>query len=238
MGDYSNALADASKSVTFEPNFAKGHSRKALAQFRMGHFVEASQSYDDALKLDPNNRQLQQDMNKCHDAARKAYEDMMMNQEQVMEQAMNEFLTWWAENKYCQFLERSYKALDRTVITPATTHVINPTYRVLAPPSAYVYTRALKPAGLYVHEKALLPLWTAYLWPALQRIGAFLERVYQILLAYYRQAYAKLYPGYAKHVHPFVVEVWNALLKVLTQLWERVLVPFYSNVFVPYIYQR
>merc|ERR1712070_748880 len=56
---YEEALADASECIRLKPDFAKGYSRKGLAQYHLDQLKGAKQSYEEGLKLDPQNTVLQ-----------------------------------------------------------------------------------------------------------------------------------------------------------------------------------
>lgn len=57
-GKYSEALADAEKTVSLKPDWAKGYSRLGSAFYSLGRFEEALEAYEKGLSYDPNNVQM------------------------------------------------------------------------------------------------------------------------------------------------------------------------------------
>lgn len=57
--NYDLALKDAEKTVELKPDWAKGYSRKGGALAYLGRYKESIAVYEEGLKLDPNNKQLQ-----------------------------------------------------------------------------------------------------------------------------------------------------------------------------------
>jgi len=55
--DFDGALKDAVKCIEIKPDWAKGHTRKGAALHGQGDLAGALETYEDALKLDPNNPQ-------------------------------------------------------------------------------------------------------------------------------------------------------------------------------------
>lgn len=55
---YSQALEDAEKTVTLQPTWAKGYSRKGSALAYLGNIEESIKAYETALQLDPSNAQI------------------------------------------------------------------------------------------------------------------------------------------------------------------------------------
>ncbi|XP_077993256.1 stress-induced-phosphoprotein 1-like isoform X2 [Glandiceps talaboti] len=58
-GDYEKALEDGSQTVKLKPDWAKGYSRKGAALSFLKRYDDALATYKEGLKLDPNNKQLQ-----------------------------------------------------------------------------------------------------------------------------------------------------------------------------------
>ncbi|KAK9457911.1 hypothetical protein V1511DRAFT_491213 [Dipodascopsis uninucleata] len=74
--DFENALKDAEECVKIDPSWAKGFTRKAAALHGLGDLVGARDSYEDALKLDPNNAQAKSGLKAVDDAvAQEAAQD-------------------------------------------------------------------------------------------------------------------------------------------------------------------
>lgn len=57
LKDWQKALEDANKTTEIKPDWAKGWGRKGTALHGTGDLVGASDAFDEALKLDPNNAQ-------------------------------------------------------------------------------------------------------------------------------------------------------------------------------------
>jgi stress-induced-phosphoprotein 1 len=57
LKDWQKALDDANKTTEIKPDWAKGWGRKGTAMHGEGDLVGASDAFDQALKLDPNNAQ-------------------------------------------------------------------------------------------------------------------------------------------------------------------------------------
>ena len=57
LKDWQKALDDATKTTEIKPDWAKGWGRKGTALHGEGDLVGASDAFDEALKLDPNNAQ-------------------------------------------------------------------------------------------------------------------------------------------------------------------------------------
>lgn len=59
---YEEALKDAEKCISLKPDFVKGYSRKGAALSFLKRYDDAIATYEEGLKLDPNNAQLQTDL--------------------------------------------------------------------------------------------------------------------------------------------------------------------------------
>ncbi len=70
MGDYEKALNDGSKCVDLKPDWAKGYSRKGLAEFHLGKLGEAEKTYEAGLKLAPQDGPLKEGMAKVKSASK------------------------------------------------------------------------------------------------------------------------------------------------------------------------
>ncbi|ORC93214.1 putative stress-inducible protein STI1-like [Trypanosoma theileri] len=60
MNNYSKALEDAEQCIIVKPSWVKGHYRKALALQSMSKYDEALKAFQDALKNDPGNQEIQE----------------------------------------------------------------------------------------------------------------------------------------------------------------------------------
>ena len=57
LKQFDKALEDANKTTEIKPDWSKGWSRKGAAMHGMANLVDATDAYEEALKLDPNNAQ-------------------------------------------------------------------------------------------------------------------------------------------------------------------------------------
>lgn len=73
---WDEALKDADECIKINPQFAKGYGRKGTACHGLGDLVSAKDSFEEALKIDPNNAQAKSGLKNVDDAiAREAAED-------------------------------------------------------------------------------------------------------------------------------------------------------------------
>lgn len=63
LKQFENALKDAEMCIKLKPDWAKGYSRKGLAEFNLGRVREAEATYSKGLSIDPNNQSLQAALN-------------------------------------------------------------------------------------------------------------------------------------------------------------------------------
>lgn len=70
LKNYDKALEDATKTTELEPDWAKGWGRKGAALHGVGNLVDATDAFEEALKLDPNNAQAKSGL----DAVKRAVE--------------------------------------------------------------------------------------------------------------------------------------------------------------------
>ncbi|CAN8294041.1 unnamed protein product [Cochlearia groenlandica] len=65
LGAMPEGLKDAEKCIELDPTFSKGYSRKAAVQFFMKEYDNAMETYQEGLKLDPNNQELLDGVRRC-----------------------------------------------------------------------------------------------------------------------------------------------------------------------------
>lgn len=63
--DYSQALKDAEQTISLKSDWPKGYSRKGAALELLDRFDEAIVTYNEGLKIDPNNQQLMDALKNC-----------------------------------------------------------------------------------------------------------------------------------------------------------------------------
>lgn len=66
---YSEALADAKKTVELKPDWSKGYSRLGAAHIGLSHYDEAVSAYKKGLEIDPNNEALKSGLVDAQSAA-------------------------------------------------------------------------------------------------------------------------------------------------------------------------
>lgn len=69
--DYASALKDAEKTIELKSDWPKGYSRKGAALELLENYDEAIMIYEQGLKIDPTNPQLQEALNNCKSNAAK-----------------------------------------------------------------------------------------------------------------------------------------------------------------------
>ncbi|KAJ0048056.1 hypothetical protein Pint_15937 [Pistacia integerrima] len=72
LGALPEALKDAEKCIELDPTFSKGYTRKGAAQFFMKEYDKALETYQEGLKLDPENQELLDGMRRCVQQINKA----------------------------------------------------------------------------------------------------------------------------------------------------------------------
>jgi stress-induced-phosphoprotein 1 len=60
-------LEDAEKCININHSFARGYQRKGTALFFLGQLDDAINTYQEGLKIDPNNASLQNDLKAAED---------------------------------------------------------------------------------------------------------------------------------------------------------------------------
>jgi stress-induced-phosphoprotein 1 len=70
LKDWDKAVQDATKTTEIKPDWAKGWGRKGTALHGVGNLVDATEAFEEALKLDPNNAQAKSGL----DAVKRAVE--------------------------------------------------------------------------------------------------------------------------------------------------------------------
>lgn len=61
-------LKDAEKTIELAPDFVRGYERKGSVQFFMKKYEDAMETYQQGLKIDPNNQELQDGIRRCGDS--------------------------------------------------------------------------------------------------------------------------------------------------------------------------
>ena len=65
LKNYEKALEDADKCVSIKPDWGKGYQRKGLAEFYLNQYEKAATTYTEGLKIDPNNQQLKEGLERA-----------------------------------------------------------------------------------------------------------------------------------------------------------------------------
>eukprot|EP00391_Amoebophrya_sp_Ameob2_P010665 CAMPEP_0178995436 /NCGR_PEP_ID=MMETSP0795-20121207/7827_1 /TAXON_ID=88552 /ORGANISM="Amoebophrya sp., Strain Ameob2" /LENGTH=572 /DNA_ID=CAMNT_0020687745 /DNA_START=101 /DNA_END=1820 /DNA_ORIENTATION=+ len=68
LNEYDKALADGKKCVELKPDWAKGYTRKGLAEYFLGKYADAESTYEAGLKLAPEDKGLQEGLDKVKSA--------------------------------------------------------------------------------------------------------------------------------------------------------------------------
>ncbi|GAB2274116.1 Hsp70-Hsp90 organizing protein 2 [Dionaea muscipula] len=72
LGAMPEGLKDAEKCIELDPTFAKGYTRKGAVQFFMKEYDKALETYQEGLKLEPNNPELLDGVKRCVQQINKA----------------------------------------------------------------------------------------------------------------------------------------------------------------------
>lgn len=67
LQDYASAREDAEKCVSLKPDWGKGYQRKGLAEFYLGEYDKAIETYQKGLQVDPNNQQLKEGLERAQE---------------------------------------------------------------------------------------------------------------------------------------------------------------------------
>jgi len=70
LSDYTKALEDGEMCVKLKPDWAKGYTRKGLAEYFLGKYDQAEATYKQGLKLAPEDASLKQGLEKVLAATR------------------------------------------------------------------------------------------------------------------------------------------------------------------------
>lgn len=104
-GNYAAALEDANKTVSLNPAWSKGYSRKGSALAYLGKYEEALASYEKGLELEPANAQLAQGLAEV----KKQQEEAKLRTEQLFEKLKSNPQTknWLKDPEYVKIVEVS-----------------------------------------------------------------------------------------------------------------------------------
>ncbi|EPS65293.1 hypothetical protein M569_09477 [Genlisea aurea] len=72
LGALPEGLKDAEKCIELEPTFSKGYTRKGAVQYFMKEYEKALETYQQGLKLDPQNQELADGVRRCVEQINKA----------------------------------------------------------------------------------------------------------------------------------------------------------------------
>jgi stress-induced-phosphoprotein 1 len=65
IGNYSDSLTDAEKTIELKKDWPKGYSRKGAALELLNNYEDALKTYEEGLKYDPNNDLLKSSLKNC-----------------------------------------------------------------------------------------------------------------------------------------------------------------------------
>lgn len=104
-GNYAAALEDANTTVSLNPTWSKGYSRKGSALAYLGKYEEAIAVYEKGLQLEPTNAQLAQGLAEV----KKQQEEAKLRTEQLFEKLKNNPQTrdWLKDPEYVKIVEVS-----------------------------------------------------------------------------------------------------------------------------------
>lgn len=105
-GNYAAALKDANQTVSLNPTWSKGYSRKGSALAYLGEFDEAIAAYEKGRELEPINQQLAQGLIEV----KKQAEEAKLRTEQLFEKLRSNPQTrdWLKDPEYVKIVEVSY----------------------------------------------------------------------------------------------------------------------------------
>lgn len=95
LEQYEDALDDAKKCIELKPDFIRGYSRKGLAEFYLKKYPEAKETYEQGLKIDPNNEQLKEGLGRAEECMRGPQGDsgpgnMFGSQQEILQKLLND----------------------------------------------------------------------------------------------------------------------------------------------------
>jgi stress-induced-phosphoprotein 1 len=94
LKQYEDAFDDAKKCVELKPDFARGYGRKGLAEFYLNRFEDAKKTYEEGLKLDPNNTQLKEGLERAEECLSGPQgSGGMPSQQEILKKLLNDPVT-------------------------------------------------------------------------------------------------------------------------------------------------
>ncbi|GAQ78393.1 HSP70/HSP90 organizing protein HOP [Klebsormidium nitens] len=87
LGAMPEGLKDAEKTIELAPDFVRGYERKGSVQFFMKKYEDALETYQQGLKIDPNNQELQDGIRRCIQQQRRAATGQLSEEELKERQA-------------------------------------------------------------------------------------------------------------------------------------------------------
>lgn len=103
-GDYEASLEDANKTVALNPTWVKGYCRQGSTLAFLGRYDEALASYNEGLKVEPNNPQL---LNGISELKKGDYEKNPIFNQKVLEKLRNNPKTraWLEDPSYVELVQ-------------------------------------------------------------------------------------------------------------------------------------
>ena len=100
MGHHDKAIEDAEKCIRLRPDWLKGYFRKGTALEAMNRLDDCCKAFEDALKAEPNNGEVQEKVNTLRAKVRERNEKVTPNACTTMEQAKTIGNSLFANGKY------------------------------------------------------------------------------------------------------------------------------------------
>ena len=100
MGHHDKAIEDAEKCILLRPDWVKGYFRKGTALEAMNRLDDCCKAFEDALKTEPNNGEVQENVNTLRAKVKERNEKVTPNACTTMEQAKTIGNSLFAHGKY------------------------------------------------------------------------------------------------------------------------------------------
>lgn len=112
LNQHKEALADAEACIALRPDWLKGHYRKAVALEALGKLDDALAAFDDALRTEPNNADVQERLNNLRLAIKERNEKAVPGAMRTPEEAKMIGNSLFKTGKYEKAIEFYTRAID------------------------------------------------------------------------------------------------------------------------------